>query len=150
MMADGGQSGGLGDALVKLWPVIAGVAVAGWTSLRAALKGRELNDRARGEVITIAQKAATDMIRLLEERGVHLQKRVDDLEDEVQTLQRGLTSKDAELALLRGQVRQWQSVALSYEAKLTEAGIAHERPRQAFWGLEAGDAPADLVEGKLP
>lgn len=50
-----------------------------------------------------------------------------------------ITAKDAEIALLRGRLRQALATADTYERKLTENKIPHEPPAPPFWLIEAGD-----------
>ena len=85
------------------------------------------------------------------EEAERLRERVTHLEDELAEMRRQLNqsadsiaAKDAELALLRGRLRQVLALAQSYEAKLTEHGIPHEQPSQPFWRVEAGDYPTEL------
>jgi signal transduction histidine kinase len=129
------------DLLAKYWPVVAGVCVGGWTMARSWLRERDLSDKAKGELITIAQNAAKDVIHTLEEDSKRLRTRVDELEDEVRELQKSGVTKDAELSLVRGELRQWKAVAAAYEKLLEANGIPHEKPSQPFWRLDAGDRP---------
>lgn len=103
------------------------------------------NHKARG-------KERVDLVRLAEEVSAkaiaRLQAQIDALEAELNELRKEhadtIASKDAELALLRGQLRQALALADVYERKLTENGIPHEKPAQPFFLVPAGDYPAEI------
>lgn len=157
-MATGGHDG-FGEAATKYWPIAAGLAAAGWTSFKAWLSGRKAKDREakaliaaaalqRGELVEIAQKAAKDVIKILTDENARLSKEVDDLRFEFKELQistaKALMTKDNELMLLRGDLRQALSFAGSYDRLLTEHSIPHEKPSKPFWEIVGNEV--HLVE----
>lgn len=147
----------LGDLADKLptWLLLAAFGAPGfWAVFKQWDAGRKDGAKQHADLVKIAQEAAAGVIEDLQAHIDRLHTRISNLEAELNEARREhsetVASKDAEIALLRGQVRQWQALAQSYEQKLSQAGIEHELPRQPFWGLPAGDTPADLVEGRLP
>jgi biopolymer transport protein ExbB/TolQ len=131
--------------LLIAWPVFWPVVTRWLDGRRDQTKERakqlEEEARQRAELIRLAQEVAKDAIQSLQDR-------VDALEAEMSEMRRehahSIAAKDAEIALLRGEVRQWQAIADTYERQLTEAGIPHEQPTQPIWRVPAGDAPTDL------
>lgn len=129
-------------ALLKEWGPLVGGALAGalpWVKIwRDGRKARAVDEAA---LIKLAQQVAEDAIKSLRQR-------VQELEDEVNELRRehaqSIAAKDAEIALLRGEVRQWQAIADTYERQLSEAGIPHEKPAQPIWRVPPGNAPTDV------
>lgn len=135
-----------GAALTKLWPMITGVAIASWALVRTFLTGRrsEAQEKAaalkqKGELINIAQDAAKGVIKILNEENERLSNEVESLRREFKALQistsAALMTKDTEILLLRGELRQALSFAGSYDRLLTEHGIPHEKPVKPFWEL---------------
>lgn len=106
---------------------------------------------ARNDLIKIAQDAAGQVIQNLRDEAESLRERVELLEGELDEMRRRLgqsadsiAAKDAELAMLRGRLRQVLATLVSHESKMTAAGIAFEKHRQEQWMIEAGDYPAEL------
>jgi hypothetical protein len=142
-------------AELRTWGPLAGGAVAGvvpWLKvLSDAKKARE-----RREIDDVRQRV--DLIKIAEEISAkalaRLQSRVEALEAELTELRKEhaqtVAAKDAKIVLLEGYLRQALALAQSYEQKLSDAGIPHEKPRQPFWGIDAGSEPSELYEGRLP
>jgi chromosome segregation ATPase len=153
----------VGDFLTKYWAPIAGAGVAGWTLLNSWLSGRrkdkDRTDREtasalasadresaaklqqRNELIGIAEEVSGKMISRLQAEAERLAKKVEELEDEVRDLQKAMNGKEAELTLVRGDLRQWKALAAAYERLLELHNIPHEKPVQPIWRVEAGDEP---------
>lgn len=130
---------------------------AGGLERDAEHKATALASEDRRELIKIAQDAASSVIGDLRAEIKRLQEQVNELESELNSARREhaetISAKDAKITMLEGELRQWMTLAASYEEKLTRAGIDHEPPRQPFWGVSAGmpgEAAARLVEGMLP
>lgn len=140
------------DAVTKYWPIIAGGAVAAWTVFRAWATGRRKDEerdaretaaklQQRNDLIGIAEEVSGKALLRLQGEVDRQAKRVSELEDEVRELHTAMNVKDAELSLLRGELREWKARADAYEKLLEANNIPHEKPRQPFWRVDAGDSP---------
>jgi ATP/maltotriose-dependent transcriptional regulator MalT len=140
---------GASDILTKYWPLVAGFAMAGWALFREWASGRRRRSREtaaalsqRGALITIAQDAAKGVIQILTDENRRLSARVDEIEDEMKRLQAettlSLRTKDSEIMLLRGDLRQALSFVSAYDKLLSEHAIEHQQPSKPFWVLADG------------
>lgn len=138
-------------ALLKEWGPFAGAAVVGalpWFKIwRDSRKDRS---QERSDLIKIAQDAAKGVIKDLREEVDRLQRQIAELESEMTADRKEhaqtIAAKDAEIALLRGRLRQALATADTYERTLTANNIPHEPPAQPFWLIEAGDYPVELSQ----
>jgi hypothetical protein len=134
----------VGDFLGKL-PLWAGFAVVAAPGLWAVWK-QSSADR------VIARKERVDLIRIAQEVSAEtiadLRRRVEELEGEVNAMRKehteSIAAKDAELALLRGELRQAWATVDAYERLLTVNEIPHEKPAQAFWRVPPGNQPGEV------
>lgn len=153
-----------GVALAReLWPIGAGIAggfagavggLVAWLKWRQDVrKFREdaARDRRREkqELITIAQAAAADTIKWLREEVAGLRKELHALEAELTQLRKEhsdtIAAKDAELALIRGELRQREAVIAALERFIVANGLeppAHNT--QAFFLVPPGADPTDI------
>src|SRR6185369_16900067 len=112
---------------------------------RAAEAAKEAN---RNELVQIATEAAGRVISDLSKEIDRLRKQLDEVEAEFAEFRKAhdsmILEKDAELALLRGQVRQLSATVDAYERLLTAHDIPHERPAQIFYEIRGGEVrPVD-------
>jgi hypothetical protein len=123
-------------------------APGAWAVIKLWIDGRKDQSKQRADLIKIAQEAAASVIEDLQAHIDRLQARIATLEAELSTARRehtdSIAAKDAEIALLRGEVRQWQAIADTYERQLTDAGVPHEKPSQPVWRVPPGTAPTDV------
>lgn len=129
------------DFLKAAWPYAIVAAPGLWAVWKQWNDGRKGRSKERVDLLKLAQEVAADAIKSLQDR-------VEALEEELTELRKehaqSIASKDAEIALLRGEVRQWQALADAYERQLTEAGVPHEKPSQPIWRVPPGNYPADV------
>lgn len=133
------------NELLRDAPSWVGYVVVGapgaWAVVKLWLDGRKDRSQQRTDLIKLAQEVAADAIKSLQDR-------VEALEEELTELRKehaqSIASKDAEIAMLRGELRQWQAIADTYERQLTDAGIPHEKPSQPIWRVPPGNAPTDV------
>lgn len=107
---------------------------------------------ARNDLIKIAQEAAGAVIQSLRDDNESLRDELEgvkrDFAEFRETHDAMIRDKDAELSLLRSQVRQAWSFVCSFVRLLDEHGIAHEDPIQPAWMIEAGPYPAERAGGR--
>lgn len=129
------------ELLTKGWPFAVAAAPGAWAVYKTWRSGQKTTRRERVDLIKIAEEISAKAIE-------RLQARVEALEAELTELRKEhadtISAKDAELALLRGELRQAWALADAYERKLTEAGIPHEKPMQPLWRVPAGDKPTEI------
>jgi len=143
-MADGQSHETVGEAITRYWPIVAGIAGGGWLWLKERFRRRELSDHAKGEIITIAQNAATGMIAILEAEAARLRIRVDELEEVVREMGSMMASKDADFIMLRGRYRQAMATLQLYERLLSQHGIPHDPPAEPMWEIVGSDLKPTL------
>lgn len=145
----------VGHLLGEAWPY-AIVAVPG---IFAAWKAWSVGRR---DLVKIAHDAAASVIGDLRKEIDRSHQEIDRLHRQQEELEREfaefrrthdtmIADKDAEIALLRGRLREAEAIIQAQDRLLDRHGIPHEHPRSsAFWGVPAGSGPADLVPGQLP
>lgn len=127
---------------VPTWVLIVFAAAPGvWAIVTRWQDNRKARSRERVDLVRLAEEVSAKAI-------ARLQAQIDALEAELNELRKEhadtIAAKDAELALLRAQLRQALALADAYERKLTENGIPHEKPSQPLWRVPAGDYPAEI------
>lgn len=141
---------GLLEFLKDFGPLIFGgsgflTAVKVWFDARAARKA-EAATRASQEIdlIKIAREVAGATIADLRTQVGDLQKQLGDVQAEFATFRKThetmIADKNAELAMLRGQVRSLKATVDAYERLLTQHNIPHTKPVEPFTDLREGEA----------
>jgi hypothetical protein len=127
------------DALLKFWPVVAGIGVGAWAMIRSFFADRALTEKSKDELESIARGAVKDSIAILSNDNKRLHGELIELRDEFEGFRmeqaKILLSKDGEIAMLRGEVRGILATALSFASKLDAAGIDHEKISPHYWDV---------------
>jgi hypothetical protein len=131
-------------SFLQQWgPLAGGIMVSFPPWIKMWIDGRKVASDERTDLIRIAQDAAASVINSLQDRVEALEAELTKFREESD---KRLASKDAELSMLRGQLRQWMALAEAYERLLETNNIPHEKPAQPFWRVEIGHDPSAQVE----
>lgn len=139
--------------LAQAWGPLAVAAVGAVLSILVFRRDtRNAQRRDRADLIRLAQEAARatiDDLRIEIDRGNasqdRLRARVEEVEREFADFRRKhddmIEAKDAELVMLRGEVRQLRTVIDSYQRLMRANGIEPPPLTQQFWSVPSGDGP---------
>lgn len=135
--------------MLATWgPIVSGLLVGALPWLKLWAAARESGGQRRADLIKIAQEAAASVIDELRAEADRLRERLEKVEGDFGEFRRThdtmIADKDAEIAMLRGQLRQALAHADTYERLLTKHEIPHDKPTQPFWRVAAGDYPTEL------
>jgi cell division protein FtsB len=123
----------------RFWPIVTGLGVAAWALIKTAFSERRFSEKSKTELATIAQGAVKDAIQILNEENGRLHREVNELRKEFDHFRdeqaRVVLTKDGEITLLRGEIRGILTTALSFQAKLDEAKIPHEKIGAHYWEI---------------
>jgi hypothetical protein len=153
------------DALTtakELWPIVAG-AGAGFASFAGAIftwfkwrqdsrrlraDAQDARERQKADLFQIAQEVAQELVQDLRAEVQRLRGEVAVLEAEMLAMRRdhaeSLASKDAELAVLRGELRAKDAMLAAYERYVTKNGLEPLHPTEPFYRVPPGTGPSDL------
>lgn len=129
------------EFIIKYWSHIGAIGVGvlallkAWNDIRAAEK------KLKVDLIQIANQVASDMLQKLQARLEHVEAELAKLRREHHEM---LLLKDNEITLLRGRVRNMQSIIRAYQDLLRRHNIQEPRVGEAYWELGADGTPLPL------
>jgi hypothetical protein len=150
------------DVAKETWPILAG-AGAGVVSFMGAiitwLKWRDDADKLRedaanarekqkGDLVSIAQRVAGELVQDLRDEVKRLRAEVAALESEMLALRKDhadiIAAKDAELTVLRGELRQKDATIDALQRYISANGLPQPTPHPHAFRVPPGDGPQPL------
>jgi cell division protein FtsB len=158
----GGLGVGAADVAKELWPLLAGVAT-GIASFAGAIftwiKWRQdaqnlradaalAREKQKGDLVSIAQRVAGELVQDLRDEVKRLRDEVAALEAEMLQLRKEhadtLAAKDAELSILRGELRQKDATIDALQRYITANGLPQPTPQPHVFIVPPGDGPGPV------
>jgi outer membrane murein-binding lipoprotein Lpp len=100
------------------------------------------------DLFQIAQEVAQELVQDLRAEVQRLRSEVAALEAEMLALRKdhaeSIAAKDAELAVLRGELRAKDAMLAAYERYVTKNGLEPLHPSEPFYRVPSGSGPSDL------